>query len=143
MSLLFALFAAAPLCAVRTPEHGRLADARPKVLLAALNAAGYFYAITVLLQISGVAAQPREGAYALGLAAVYAGLGVALDRRAGDSPACTAARAPAADDALRVGDHVSDCGNCAPLASALDHAGLAGGGRAGLLGRSRERSTAG
>ena len=39
----------------------------------------------MLLQISGVSAQPREGAYALGLAAVYAGLGVALNRRAGDS----------------------------------------------------------
>jgi len=85
MSLLFALFAAAPLCAARPPAPRRLADARPEVLLAALNAAGYFYTITVLLQISGVSAQPREGAYALGLAAVYAGLGVALNRRAGDS----------------------------------------------------------
>jgi uncharacterized membrane protein len=84
MSLLFALFAAAPLCAMRSPEHDRLADARPQVLLATLNAAGYFYAITVLMQISGGPAQAREGAYALGLAAVYAGLGVALDRRAGD-----------------------------------------------------------
>jgi uncharacterized membrane protein len=85
LSLLFALFASAPLCAVRPPEHGRAGDARSEVLLATLNAAGYFYAITVLLQISGVSAQPREGAYALGLAAVYAGLGVALARRARDS----------------------------------------------------------
>jgi uncharacterized membrane protein len=85
LSLLFALFAAAPLCAGRPPEHGRAGDARSEVLLATLNAAGYFYAITVLLQISGVSAQPREGAYALGLAAVYAGLGVTLARRAGDS----------------------------------------------------------
>jgi uncharacterized membrane protein len=84
VSLLFAVFAAAPLCAVRPPEHGRPADARPEVLLATLNAAGYFYAITVLLRISGASAQPREGAWALGLAALYAGLGVALDRRAGD-----------------------------------------------------------
>ena len=84
VSLLFAVFAAAPLCAVRPQEHGRLADARPKVLLATLNAAGYFYAVTVLLRISGASAQPREGGWALGLAAVYAGLGVALDRRAGD-----------------------------------------------------------
>ena len=91
MSLLFAVFAAAPLCAMRSPEQ-RVADARPEVLLAVLNAAGYFYAITVLLQISGLSAQPREGAYALGLAAVYAGLGVALERRAGDSGACKAAR---------------------------------------------------
>jgi uncharacterized membrane protein len=84
LSLLFALFAAAPLCFVRPPEHGRPADARPQVLLATLNAAGYFYAITVLMQVSGTEAQPREGAWALGLAAVFAGLGVALERRAGD-----------------------------------------------------------
>lgn len=82
LSLLFAVFAAAPLCAVRSPEH-RVADARPQLLLAVLNAVGYFYAITLLLQISGTSVQLREGSYALGLAAVYAGLGVALGRRAG------------------------------------------------------------
>jgi len=84
LSLLFVLFATAPLCAMRPPEHGRPFDARPQVLLATLNAAGYFYAVTLLLKISGGPEQPREGAYALGLAAVYAGLAVALGRRAGD-----------------------------------------------------------
>ena len=48
----------------------------------------------MLLQIAGVSAQPREGAYALGLAAVYAGLGVALERRAGDNVQGGAERLP-------------------------------------------------
>ena len=81
MSLLFALFAVAPLVVkleMKNGIDGRLAG----VLLATLNAAAYFLAIDAQLRIADRPAQPGAGGYALGLASLYAGLGVALDRRA-------------------------------------------------------------
>jgi uncharacterized membrane protein len=82
-SLLFALFAVAPLYGMAEAERDRAAR-QTGVLLATLNAAAYFYAIDTQLKISGNSVQAREAAYALGLAVVYAGLGAALDRRAGE-----------------------------------------------------------
>ena len=78
-----------------------------------LNAAAYFCRDhRAAARFQELRAQSREAAYALGLAVVYAGLGVALDRR----PEQRSVRrgAPAADHALRVGDHVSDHRDCAP-----------------------------
>jgi uncharacterized membrane protein len=82
-SLLFALFAVAPLYAMLEPERDRT-QRDVGVLLATLNAAAYFGAIDTPLQISGDSVQARAAAYAMGLAAVYGGLGTALERRVGE-----------------------------------------------------------
>jgi uncharacterized membrane protein len=84
-SLLFALFAAAPLYALLEPERDRTTR-QTGLLLAILNAAAYFSAVYSQLETSGHAVQPRASAYAIGLAMVYAALGVALDRRVAEHP---------------------------------------------------------
>jgi len=79
-SLLFALFAVAPMYAILEPERDRTSRFTG-LLIAVLNAAAYFGAIYSQLETSGGAVQSRAAAYAVGLAILYAALGVALDRR--------------------------------------------------------------
>jgi uncharacterized membrane protein len=84
-TLLFALFAAAPLYALLEPERDRPTQLTG-VLLALMNATAYFGALYAQLESVGVDVQPKAAAYALALAAVYGGLGAALDRRTGEHP---------------------------------------------------------
>lgn len=84
-TLLFALFAVAPLYAMPEMERDRPTQLTG-VLLALMNAAAYFAAVYSQLETNGVEVQPRAATYALGLAVGYAGLGVALDRRADEHP---------------------------------------------------------
>ena len=138
LSLLFALFAVAPLCAAGLPEQ------RPPSGRQAGGFAGDAERGGLFLRDHRAAADFRRfGAAARGSLRAGTCRGV---RRAGGCAGSPRRRqrsragwrgSPAADDALRVGDHVSDRGPCAPIAPALDYAGLAGGGSAGLLGRSQ------
>lgn len=79
-TLLFALFAVAPLYGILESERDRSAR-QFGLLLAILNSAAYFASIWSLLESDGGEVQVRAAAYAVGLAIVYAALGVALDRR--------------------------------------------------------------
>ncbi|MGA3126380.1 MAG: DUF2339 domain-containing protein [Candidatus Korobacteraceae bacterium] len=84
-TLLFALFALAPLFAMLEPERDgptRMAG----LLLAVLNAAAYFLAVYALLERLEGPVPASAAACALALAVVYAGLAVALDRRVGEHP---------------------------------------------------------
>jgi uncharacterized membrane protein len=84
-TLLFALFAVAPLYAVLEPERDR-STRLTGLLLAIFNAAAYFAAVCSQLETAGGAVYARLSAYALGLAMVYGALGVALDRRVSEHP---------------------------------------------------------
>jgi uncharacterized membrane protein len=84
-TLLFALFALAPLYAMLEPERDRTSR-QTGLLLAIFNAAAYFSAVYSLLETSGSSVQSRASAYALGLALVYAALAVAIDRRVAERP---------------------------------------------------------
>jgi uncharacterized membrane protein len=84
-TLLFALFAVAPLYAMLEPERDRTSQ-QTGLLLAIFNAAAYFSAVYSLLETSGTSVQSRASAYALGLALVYAALAVAIDRRVDEHP---------------------------------------------------------
>ena len=84
-TLLFALFAVAPLYAMLEPERDRTSQ-QTGLLLAIFNAAAYFSAVYSLLETSGTSVQSRASAYALGLAVVYAALAVAIDRRVAEHP---------------------------------------------------------
>ena len=84
-TLLFALFAVAPLYSLLEPERD-LPTQQTGLLLAILNAAAYFSAIYALLETSGFSVQPRAAAYALELAVVYFALTIALDRRVSERP---------------------------------------------------------
>jgi len=84
-TLLFALFAVAPLYALLEPERDR-PTRQTGLLLAILNAGAYFTAIYSQLEASGISVQVRAAAYALGLAVVYAALAIALDRRVSERP---------------------------------------------------------
>jgi uncharacterized membrane protein len=84
-TLLFALFAVAPLYAMLEPEHDRSTQ-QAVLLLVIFNAAAYFAAVYSQLLTSGDSVQPRASACALGLAIVYLSLAVALDRRVSERP---------------------------------------------------------
>ena len=84
-TLLFALFAVAPLYAMLEPERDRTTR-QTGLLLAIFNAAAYFVAVYSQLETSGTSVQPRAAAYAVGLAIVYAALAVAIDRRVSEHP---------------------------------------------------------
>jgi uncharacterized membrane protein len=82
-TLLFALFAVAPLYA--TLEQNRPQSSG--LVLGILNATGYFAAVYhMLLQDRSQPVQPRAAACALALAAVYAALAIALERRVSGQP---------------------------------------------------------
>lgn len=83
-SLLFVLFAVAPLVVLWRAKGGAV-ERFLRVLLAALNGALYFAALDAQLRLAAGAEQTREAGYALGLAAFYAGLGIALERRAAET----------------------------------------------------------
>ncbi len=84
-TLLFALFALAPMYAMPDAERNRRTQLTG-VLLALMNAAAYFAAVYAQLESSAISVQPRAAEYALVLAVGYTGLAVALDRRATDHP---------------------------------------------------------
>jgi uncharacterized membrane protein len=84
-TLLFALFAVAPLYALLEPERDR-PTRQTGLLLAILNAAAYFTAVYSQLETAAVSLELRASAYALGLAVVYAALAVALERRVSERP---------------------------------------------------------
>jgi uncharacterized membrane protein len=85
-TLLFALFAVAPLYSIMEPERDR-PTRQSGLVLALLNAAAYFFAICAQLERGAqIAVRPREAGYALGLAIVYFSLAVALDRRVSERP---------------------------------------------------------
>jgi uncharacterized membrane protein len=84
-TLLFALFAVAPLYAMLEPERDR-PTRQTGLLVALLNAAAYFAAIYSQLEVTGVAVQSRASAYAFGLAFVYVALALALERRISELP---------------------------------------------------------
>jgi uncharacterized membrane protein len=87
-TVLFALFAVAPLYSIMEPERDR-STRQSGLLLAILNAAAYFLALREMLErsnLSGISVQPREAAYAISLAIVYGALAVALDRRVFERP---------------------------------------------------------
>jgi uncharacterized membrane protein len=84
-TLLFALFAVAPLYATLEPEHDRSIQ-QASLLLAIFNAAAYFAAVYSQLLTAAESVQSRASACALGLAIVYLSLAVALDRRVSERP---------------------------------------------------------
>ena len=87
-TLLFALFAVAPLYSIMEPERDR-PTRQSGVVLALLNATAYFAAICAQLErgdLADIAVRPREAGYAIGLAVVYFALAVALDRRVSERP---------------------------------------------------------
>ena len=84
-SLLFALFAVAPIYSILEPERDR-PTLQTGLLLAILNAAAYFAAIYSQLLTSADSVQSRAAAYAFGLTIVYLALAVALDRRVSERP---------------------------------------------------------
>jgi uncharacterized membrane protein len=84
-TLLFAVFAVAPLYSLLEPERDRQTR-QTALLLTVLNAAAYFAAVYSQLLTSGNAVQSRAAAYAFGLAIVYLSLAVALDRRVSEHP---------------------------------------------------------
>jgi len=84
-TLLFALFAVAPLYSILEPERDR-PTRQIGLLLAIFNAAAYFSAVYSQLLTSGSAVHSRTSAYALALAVVYFSLAVALDRRVSEQP---------------------------------------------------------
>jgi uncharacterized membrane protein len=84
-TLLFALFAVVPLYALLEPERDRRTQ-QSGLLLAILNAAAYFAAVYSQLETWGESVQLHASAYAIGLAAVYAALAVALERRVSERP---------------------------------------------------------
>lgn len=87
-TLLFALFAVAPLYSIMEPERDRLTR-QSGLMLTLFNAAAYFVAICAQLErgdLAEIALRPREAGYALGLAVVYFALAVALDRRVSERP---------------------------------------------------------
>ena len=87
-TLLFALFAVAPLYSIMEPERER-PTRQSGLVLALLNAAAYFIAVCAQLErgaVADIGVRPREAGYALGLAFVYFALAVALDRRVSERP---------------------------------------------------------
>ncbi len=84
-TLLFTLFAAAPIYSMLQPERDR-STRQTGLLLAILNAAAYFSAIYSLLLTSAIAVQSRAAAYSFGLAIVYLSLALALERRVAERP---------------------------------------------------------
>jgi uncharacterized membrane protein len=84
-TLLFALFAVVPLYALLEPERDR-PTRQTGLLLAILNAAAYFAAVYSQLETTAISVDLRAAAYALGLAVVYAGLGIAIERRVSERP---------------------------------------------------------
>jgi uncharacterized membrane protein len=86
LSAFFALFAAAPLVADLLPQ-ARSDDTplRTGVVLPVLNGFAYFCAVYAMLNVQGVAVEARAAQYLLVIAALYAGLGLALERRTSDA----------------------------------------------------------
>ncbi len=84
-TVLFALFAVAPIYSILEPERDR-PTRQTGLLLAILNAAAYFAAIYSLLLTSAAAVQSRAAAYSFGLAIVYLSLSLALERRVAERP---------------------------------------------------------
>jgi len=87
-TLLFALFAVAPLYSIMETQRDRPTQ-QSGLLLAILNATVYFIALCGMLErsnLEGIAVQPREAAYAISLAIVYGALAMALDRRVSERP---------------------------------------------------------
>jgi uncharacterized membrane protein len=86
LSAFFALFAAAPLVAdLLPPTRGDATPLRTAVVLPVLNGFAYFCTVYAMLAVEGVAVDTRAAQYLLAIAALYAGLGLALDRRASDA----------------------------------------------------------
>ena len=86
LSAFFALFAAAPLLADLFPQsRGGATPLRTGVLLPVLNGFAYFCAVYAMLWVQGMAVDARAAQYLLVMAALYAGLGLALERRTSDA----------------------------------------------------------
>jgi uncharacterized membrane protein len=86
LSAFFALFAAAPLVADLFPQaRGVATPLRTGVVLPVLNGFAYFCAVYAMLNVQGVAVEARAAQYLLAIAALYAGLGLALERRTSDA----------------------------------------------------------
>jgi len=86
LSAFFALFAAAPLVADLFPQtRGGATPLRTGVVLPVLNGFAYFCAVYAMLWVQGIAVEARAAQYLLVMAALYAGLGLALERRTSDA----------------------------------------------------------
>ena len=97
LSAFFALFAAAPLVADLLRQSSGRTPLRTAVVLPVLNGFAYFSVIYVMLWAQGIAGRRelvsvRAAQYLLAIAALYGGLGAALDRRASDAPPQPGAR---------------------------------------------------
>jgi uncharacterized membrane protein len=104
LSAFFALFAAAPLVADLLPGsparavvarvgveiRGGITPLRTGVVLPVLNGFAYFCTIYAMLWMQGIAVNAAQ--YLLAIAAIYGGLGMALERRASDALAPPSAR---------------------------------------------------
>ena len=85
LSAFFALFAAAPLVANLFPPRSDATPLRTGVVLPVLNGLAYFCVVYAMLNVQGVAVESRAAQYLLVIAALYAGLGLALERRTSDA----------------------------------------------------------
>jgi len=86
LSSFFALFAAAPLVANLFPQaRGGATPLRTGVALPVMNGFAYFCAVYAMLNVQGIAVDERAAQYLLTIAALYAGLGLALERRTSDA----------------------------------------------------------
>jgi uncharacterized membrane protein len=86
LSAFFALFAAAPLLANLFPQaRGGATPLRTGVALPVMNGFAYFCAIYAMLNVQGIGVDERAAQYLLAIAALYAGLGLALERRTSEA----------------------------------------------------------
>ena len=86
LSAFFALFAAAPLVADLFPQtRSGATPLRTGVVLPVLNGFAYFCAVYAMLNVQGIGVDERAAQYLLVIAALYAGLGLALERRTSDA----------------------------------------------------------
>ncbi len=87
LSAFFGLFAAAPLVANLFPQiRGDATPLRTGVVLPVLNGFAFFCVVYTMLEVQGLATEARAAQYLLAIAALYAGLGLALERRTSDAP---------------------------------------------------------
>ena len=92
LSAFFALFAAAPLVTDLLRQSSASTPLRTAVVLPVLNGFAYFSVIYAMLWGQGTGVNARAAQYLLAIAALYGGLGAALERRASDVPPQSGAR---------------------------------------------------